>query len=163
MSRSRTRSYRRLELKLKNKDKKKLKEITGKGRESVRVLNRARILQLLHEDYTTGEIGKILKIFPETVRRIGWRYIEGGLQNALYESPRPGQIATLNNKQANRIVAMVCTDPPNGRSRWTIRLITDETIKRKIVLRVSRETIRKLLKNHDLKPWLEKNVVHSET
>jgi putative transposase len=155
------RTYRRLKLKLKKKDRKNLKEMTTKGRDSARVLNRARILQLLHEDHTTGEISKILKVSPETVRRIGWKYIEGGLQNALYESPRPGQETVLNSKQANRIVAMVCSDPPSGRARWTVRLLTEEAIKKRIVLQVSRETIRRMLKNHDLKPWLEKNVVHT--
>jgi hypothetical protein len=58
-----------------------------------------------------------------------------------------------------RIVAMVCGQPPKGRARWSVRLIAEEALKRKIVPRLGRETIRVLLQHHDLKPWREKNVV----
>jgi hypothetical protein len=61
------------------------------------------------------------------------------------------------------VIAMVCSDPPAGRARWTMRLIAEEAVKRKLVPRVGRETIRVLLSSHDLKPWREKNVVHSAT
>ncbi len=54
---------------------------------------------------------------------------------------------------------MVCSDPPEGRARWTVRLVAEEAVKRRLVPRVGRETIRILLLNHDLKPWREKNVV----
>jgi hypothetical protein len=54
---------------------------------------------------------------------------------------------------------MVCADPPDGAARWTVRLITDQAVKRKLVDQVGRETIRVLLQSHDLKPWREKNVV----
>ena len=53
---------------------------------------------------------------------------------------------------------MVCSDPPEGRARWTVRLVAEEAVKRKLVPRVGRETIRILLLSHDLKPWREKNV-----
>lgn len=54
---------------------------------------------------------------------------------------------------------MICSAPPEGRARWTVRLLTEEVIKRKLVPRVGRETIRILLESHDLKPWRGKNVV----
>ena len=54
---------------------------------------------------------------------------------------------------------MVCSDPPEGRARWTVRLVAEEAVKRRVVPRVGRETIRVLLLHHDLKPWREKNVV----
>ena len=57
---------------------------------------------------------------------------------------------------------MVCSQPPEGRARWTIRLIVEEAIKRKLVRAVGRETIRILLQSHELKPWREKNVVRAE-
>jgi hypothetical protein len=55
---------------------------------------------------------------------------------------------------------MVCGPPPEGRSRWSVRLIAEEAVKRKLAPPVSRETIRILLENHDLKPWREKKLVH---
>jgi hypothetical protein len=54
---------------------------------------------------------------------------------------------------------MVCSKPPEGRARWTVRLIAEESVKRKLVPKVGRETIRVLLQSHELKPWREKNVV----
>src|SRR4051812_45994455 len=52
--------------------------------------------------------------------------------------------------------AMVCSNPPAGRARWTGRLVAEEAVKRKLVPKVGRETIRILLLPHDLKPWREK-------
>jgi hypothetical protein len=58
---------------------------------------------------------------------------------------------------------MVCSDPPEGMARWTIEVIARESIRRGIVERVGRETIRVLLRDHDLRPWREKNVVREQT
>jgi hypothetical protein len=95
-----------------------------------------------------------------TVRRIGWNYQEGELEQVIYELPRPGNERALSEREVNQIIAMVCTNPPEGRDSWTVRLIAKESTRRKIVSSVGRETIRILLKTHDLKPWWEKNVVH---
>jgi putative transposase len=64
----------------------------------------------------------------------------------------------LDDNQKQRLIAMVCSDPRAGRARWTVRLVAEEAVKRKLVPRVGRETIRILLLSHDLKPWREKNV-----
>ena len=81
------------------------------------------------------------------------------MESALYERQRPGAAAILNDSQKQRIIAMVCSDPPEGRARWTVRLVVQEAVKRRLAPRVGRETIRILLLDHDLKPWREKNVV----
>jgi hypothetical protein len=49
-----------------------------------------------------------------------------------------------------------CNSPPEGRARWTVRLVAEEAVKRKLVPRAGRETIRILLLSHDLRPWREK-------
>jgi hypothetical protein len=79
----------------------------------------------------------------------------------LHEKERPGAADLLEESERQRIIAMVCSDPPAGRSRWTIRLVAEEVVKRKLVPRVGRETIRILLLDHDLTPWREKNVVRA--
>jgi hypothetical protein len=79
----------------------------------------------------------------------------------LYDLPRPGNLRLLSGKQANQIIALVCSDAPNGYDRWTLELLVEKSIEKGIVPTVGRETIRVLLKTHDLKPWREKNVVHS--
>ena len=78
-------------------------------------------------------------------------------------SSGPGRAAVLDDSQKQRIIAMVCSDPPEGRARWTVRLVAEEAVKRRLVPRVGRETIRILLLHHDLKPWREKNVVRGRT
>jgi len=87
------------------------------------------------------------------------RYEQGGLERALYDRPRPGAEPALDAGQKQRIIAMVCSPAPSGYSRWSVRLIVAEAVKRKLVPTVGRETIRLLLLSHDLKPWREKNVV----
>jgi hypothetical protein len=100
-----------------------------------------------------------LELTPKAVRQIGWRYLLDGLDGALYERSRPGAAPVLSTAERQRIIAMVCSDPPEGQARWTVRLAAREAVQRKLVPKVGRETIRVLLESHDLKPWREKNVV----
>ena len=151
----------KLFLKLNFQELKKVKEMRSKGVLSVRVLRRARVLELFHKGLISPKVAEYVGVSPETARRIGWNYLEGGLEFALFDKPRPGKERALNETQANKIIAFVCSDPPDGRERWTIELIAEEAISRKIVQTVGRETIRVLLHSHDLKPWREKNVVRS--
>jgi len=131
-----------------------------KGQESARVLRRASILRQLDSGQKVAQVAENVGVARKTVRAIARRYEEEGLDSALYEKPRPGKERALNTGQSQRIVAMVCGPPPEGRSRWSVRLIAEEAVKRKLAPPVSRETIRILLENHDLKPWREKKLVH---
>lgn len=151
---------RKLILKLTKKDRREIDGMLSKGVVSARVLNRARILDLLDRGFSSNEIAPVLGCTPETARRTGWKYVKGDLSAALDEPSRPGKPRALTEKQGNQIVAMVCGEPPGGYARWTIELAAAEAQKRKIVRQVGRETIRVLLHSHDLKPWREKNVVH---
>jgi hypothetical protein len=92
----------------------------------------------------------------KAVWQIGKRYQQGGLDRALFDAARPGKVPALDLHQRQSIVAVVCSPPPEGRARWTVRLLTEEVVRRKLVPPVGRETIRVLLEGHDLKPWQEK-------
>jgi len=135
-------------------------EALSKGQESARVLRRASILRQLDGGQRVAQVAANAGVAPKTVRAIARRYEEEGLDSALHEKPRPGQARVLTAGQKQRIVAMVCGPPPQGRARWSVRLIAEEAAKRKLGPPVSRESIRILLENHELKPWREKNVVH---
>jgi len=126
------------------------------------VLRSLALLQLSHGD-TAPRIAQRLGLTPKTVRDIGQRYLEGGIDRALYERPRQGAKPRLSATERQRIIAMACSDAPEGRARWTVRLIAEQAVKRKLVPKVGRETIRILLASHDLKPWREKNVVRGRT
>jgi transposase len=148
---------------LRKRDRKRIAEMLNKGRESARVLRRASILRQLDRGQRAAQVADNVGVAPKTVRAIARRYEQAGLESTLYEKPRPGQQRVLDAGQSQRIIAMVCGPPPQGQARWSVRLIAQEAVKRKLAPRVGRETIRILLQNHELKPWREKNVVRSGT
>jgi putative transposase len=140
------------------RDQKELAHLLSGGVQQVRVVLRAVALLQLGNGASAPQISTVIPLTPQAIRKIGHRYREGGLESALYEKRRPGATAVLDDSQKQRIIAMVCSDPPGGRARWTVRLVAQEAVKRRLVPRVGRETIRILLLSHDLKPWREKNV-----
>lgn len=99
--------------------------------------------------------------YPREISRVGKRYLRGGLEHALVEDPRPKPAPKLDSSQQAAVVAMVCGPPPEGRARWTLRLLAQEASRRGITESVGYETIRVVLARHDLKPWREKNVVRA--
>ena len=151
----------KISFKLKSKEKQTIRKLLNKGKEAARVIRRAQVLKLFDKRYTSPQISKIVDMQAVSIRSIGRRYLEGGIERALYDLPRPGNDRLLSEKQSSQIIALACSDPPDGYSRWTIELLTEKTIQKGIVPTVGRETIRILLKTHDLKPWREKNVVYS--
>ncbi len=157
------RAYRRLRVRLPKRHRTKLDNLLSGGIQQVRVVLRALALTQLHQGKPASEVAANLRLNPKTVREIGRRYLETGLHQALYDKQRPGSATLLEPSQSQRIVAMVCADPPQGYARWTVRMVAQEAVKRKLVPRVGRETIRILLQDHDLQPWREKNVVHRRT
>ena len=140
------------------KDQKELARLLSGGIQQVRVVLRALALLQLAKGASAPRIADVIPLTPQAIRKVGHRYEQGGLESALYERQRPGATAVLDASQKQRIIAMVCSTPPAGRARWTVRLVAEESVKRKLVPRVGRETIRILLLSHDLKPWREKNV-----
>ena len=157
------RAYRRVRVRLKKRDREKLEEVLSGGVQPVRTVLRALALSHLHDGKSTGEVAALVRLTPKAVRQIGRRYENVGLETALYDKPRPGASPLLDDSQRQRVIAMVCSDPPEGRARWTVRLVAEEAVKRKLVPPVGRETIRILLLHHDLRPWREKNVVRGGT
>lgn len=151
-----------LRVEVSKKDQEALKKLLRGGIEQVRVVLRAVALQRLAEGMGAPQIAAIVPLTRQSIRNLARRYEEGGLDRALYEKQRPGAEKLLTTQQRQRIIAMVCSDPPQGRARWTVRLVAEEAVKRRLVPRVGRETIRILLLSHDLKPWREKNVVRGQ-
>jgi len=146
-------------LRLTTKEKTTIAGIVRKGNVNARVLTRAHILRQLARGESPSNVAENLDVTANTVRNVAHRYMTGGLDDALFDQPRPGQAPLLGTKQKQRIIAMVCADPPPGRARWTLHLIADEACRLKIIPSISHETVRRLLQEHDLKPWREKNVV----
>ena len=146
-------------IKVKPKDLTQIVGLLRGGIQQVRVVLRALVLRQLADGFVAPKVAQTLPLTPKAIRQIAHRYSSSGLDAALYDKQRPGAQEVLTASQKQRIIAMVCSPAPEGRARWTVRLIVEEAIKRKLVPKVGRETIRVLLQSHELKPWREKNVV----
>jgi transposase len=151
--------HRGLQIQLSRQERKQIEKLLSGGVQPVRTVIRALVLRQMDEGRSTVEAGAAVGISAKTAWEIGKRYMEGGLERAIYDAPRPGQKPLLDIEHGQRIIAMVCGPPPAGRARWSVRLIAQEAVKRKLVEHVGPETVRILLQSHDLKPWREKNVV----
>jgi putative transposase len=152
-----------LRIEVAKKDQKELEKMLSGGVQPVRAVLRAMALRQLAKGVSAPRIAEFVPLTPQAIRKVGHRYAEGGFDRAVYEKERPGAASLLEDSQKQRIIAMVCAGPPEGHARWTVRLVAEQAVKRRLVPRVGRETIRVLLLSHDLKPWREKNVVRSGT
>jgi hypothetical protein len=102
-----------------SKDQKELTNVLSGGVQQVRVVLRVLALLQLAKGASPPQISNVVSLTPQALRKIGHRYREGGLEAALHEKQRPGASPVLDAGQRQRIIAMVYSDPPEGRARWT--------------------------------------------
>jgi len=134
-----------------------LNELTNKGRVSARKLKRALILLMAHERKHSDEsIAKALEVGTSTVFRTRRTFVEEGLEDALSEGVRRGALRKTTSADEALLVATACTEPPEGYSRWTLSLLGDKLVSLTDLSSISYETIRRRLKENDLKPWQRK-------
>ena len=125
------------------------------GKHPARKLNRARILLLADEGKTDEAIEEVLHIGFSTVRRTRKKFVEGGLEYALNELPRPGGERKLKGKQEAFLIALACSNPPEGRKIWTMQLLADKLVELGTVDTISDETVRRVLKKKMLSRGLK--------
>ena len=133
-------------LKLKPKEVVFLKQFIRKGQKSARALTRANILLLLNRRETGDDIANRLNVHRDTVYNVKKRYFKESLDAALSEKQRPGQPVKYDKKKKAEIIAYACTTPPEGRKRWTVRLLVEELRGKKEFKTVNRESVRLILK-----------------
>lgn len=143
-------------MKLKARDWYKILEILDSS-DDARVIRRANALNLRSKGWTIVEVADALEIACRTVINIESRYEDGGIENALYDDPRPGQPPKIDDRIKSHVVALVCSDPPEGFDRWTLSLIREKVIEDEIIDSISHESVRIILQEHDLKPWRQKS------
>jgi len=112
------------------KDQKELAKLLSGGVQQVRVVLRALALLQLAKGGSAPRISQVVPLTAQAIRTIARRYQPGGLESALFEKQRPGAAAVLDDAQKQRIIAMVCSNPPEARARWTVRLVAQEAVKR---------------------------------
>jgi hypothetical protein len=137
-------------------DRKVLREATGKGGHSNQIRTRARILLALDE--STGsvkdqaEIADVLKCSPSTIRTVAKLFCGSGLDTVLSRKKRevPPVPAKVTGEVEARVIKIACSSPPEGYSRWTLRLIEDKVARIDDMPDLSDNTIGRLLKKRHL-------------
>lgn len=129
---------------------------------TVRTWRRVRILELLDGGTSQRATGRAVGTYGREVGRIARRYLANGLHHALTDDARPTRPRRLDSTQQAALVALACGPAPVGRARWTVRLLTEHAKQRGISDVLGRETVRIVLADHALKPWLKKNVVRTK-
>jgi hypothetical protein len=117
---------------LNGKKRSNLERLVSSGTAKARRINRARILLLADESprgisrgmgKTDKEIMEVLGVSARTVAATRQRFVEEGLESALNEKPRPGRPPKLTGRDEAKLTAIACSEPPEGRVRWSVRLL----------------------------------------
>lgn len=136
-------------------ERQQLRELVSKGKALARKIQHAQILlkadQSRAAGWTDERIAEAYGVSVLTVGRIRQRLVEHGFEDALVrrqhkQAPR----CKIDGEAEAKMVAIACSPPPEGRRRWTIRLLAEKMIELKIVDSVGRETVRKTLKKTNL-------------
>ena len=127
-------------------ERRQLEQRLRGGEWPVRKTKRAQILLSADEGRTQEEIAAGLHCSRGTVQRVCQRYCEGGLAAALEERPRPGGQVKLTPKVEAHLVALTCSDAPDGRECWTMQLLADRLVSLSLVDSISDEAVRLALK-----------------
>jgi transposase len=126
------------------------------GKHATRTLKRAQILLAADAGVCDEIIATTVAVGASTVYRTKRRFVEGNLERALREEPRPGAARKLTSKEEALLVATACSSPPEGRARWTLELLAGEMVQLTPHECLSRETVRRRLAENALKPWRQK-------
>lgn len=140
-------------VKLNEEERSALLTLVAGGKAAVRKVKRAQILLAADAGRHDEDIAAILGVGTATVYRTKRRLVEGNLERALSEDPRPGAERKLSGHDEALLIATVCAAPPAGRARWTLELLTDQMVRLTEHDGLSRETIRRRLLENELKPW----------
>lgn len=143
----------RYRVELSQGERSELTALLSGGKHSVRRLKRAQILLAADAGVSDEEIATSVGVGGSTVYRTKRRFVMGDLEAALSEEPRPGASRKLSCKEAALLIATACSDPPEGRARWTLELLADEMVRLTKHDSLSRETVRRRLAENHLKPW----------
>jgi transposase len=143
---------RQTDLSLNKRDRRVVDEFRAKGLHMAREFNRAHILAALDRRVPERQIMEVLNVGRTAVWRTRAAYLQGGLDFALRDEPRPGKPKRYEADVEAQITALACSAPPAGAQRWTIALLTEAARRHPQMKSISRETIRRVLKKTSSNP-----------
>lgn len=138
-------------IKLSQADQDFLMTIISKGQLPAKVFKRATALLELHRGQTLCAVSQTLQVSYQTVAQWRDNYQASGLQ-ALEDKPRRGRPILIDGKQRAQITALACSTPPEGRARWTLRLLADKAIELGLCESLSHPKARMILKKTAFSP-----------
>ena len=127
-------------------ERSQLKRLTTQGTEKARKVKRAKILLLADEGKKDQEIAERVEVSVGTVERIRKRYAQEGVAGAVNEKPRSGRPIGISAQTRAKITALACTKAPEGRSKWTLRLLADKVVELEYIDSISYQSVRNILK-----------------
>lgn len=131
---------------LTTEERNELENIVKKGKSSARVIRRAQTLLFATEGKTDIEISSLLRCGESSVYSTRRVFCEHGLNQSLNEKPRSGRPEKLVGKTKAHLIALACSEPPEGRSCWTMQLLADRCVTLELTDSISDETVRRTLK-----------------
>jgi transposase len=146
----------RYRIALSEAERTELQAMLSGGKHAARKLKRAQILLAAEAGVPDETIASTVAVGASTVSRTKRRFVEGNLDGALNEEPRPGAARKLTVQEEALLVATACSSPPVGRARWTIELLAGEMVRLTRHDSLSRETVRRRLAENALQPWRQK-------
>lgn len=141
-------------IQLKANERIELEQLIKSGVHSARVIARARTLLLL--DRSQGQARSIQEVIDAamvsqgTIYNLKKRYFAEGIQGALYERPRPGGKPKIDGEVEAHLIALVCSDPPEGYERGTLRLLAERLVSLEVVESISHVAVGDALKKMNL-------------
>ena len=145
-------SMKKYRVRLTTDEQRELKALVSRGRTAAYKQTHARILLMSDESrpdggMTDAEISRALGVGLSMVERVRRRCVEEGIESALNRKKQlRRRQKRLDGHGEARLIAMACGEPPDGRSRWTLELLTDRLVECEIVETISTETVRRVLK-----------------
>jgi transposase len=139
---------------LTTENRQELERLIRSGESSARTQTRARILLLTDENQKkkkgAEEIASVLMCSLPTITNIRKKFVEGGLENTLYDKARPGAKPKITGEIEAQLTMLACSAPPEGRARWTLQLLADRLVELKLVDSISDVAVMHRLKKMNL-------------
>jgi transposase len=135
---------------LTSEERQQLEQISRTGKASAYQITRARILLKAdtsqpEENWKDAEISAALDVSVATIERLREQFVEEGVPKCLQRKTRMYE-RLLDGEQEAKLVAIACSEAPAGRSRWTLRLLSERVVELGYVEQISYETVRQTLK-----------------
>lgn len=150
---------RKLKVRLTDDQRQRLTDLTRNGTAAAKKIRHARILLLADADHPDGRrsdeyIAEVTGAHVNTVKRTRWKFVRQGEAPALDRKPRetPPVPPKVDGQVEAQLIAICCSKAPEGRARWTMKLLAGELVRRGVVTSICAETVRTALKKTSSSP-----------